>query len=200
MASDDQLRTLARTYAEALFRVGEERGVAEDILQQLEEIVRFGDAHTAFRQAFLSPLASPEQRATGIEHLLRGRADDVLVDFYQVLNRKGRPMLLPAVAEAYRAVFQESRGIVDVRVESAAPLDDVVRERLRQAIRKRLGLEARLLEAVVPELLGGIVVRIRDAKFDTSLKTKLERLRHTLLERGSNEIIRGASSPTEEMR
>lgn len=200
MASDDQLRDLARTYAEALFRVAEEKRAAEEVLEQLEELVRLGDEHPGFRRAFLSPLASPAQRAQGIERLLRGRAQDVLVDFYQVLNRKGRPTLLPAVAEAYREVLQEARGIVDVYVESAAALGDSDRQRLQQAILARTGLKSRLLERVEPDLLGGLVLRIRDAKFDTSLKTKLERLRVALLERGSSEIIRGGSPPPEEMR
>lgn len=200
MASDDQLRELARTYAVALFRVAEEQGTAEEVLEQLEELVRLGEDHPGFRKAFLSPLASPDQRAQGIERLLRGHALDVLVDFYQVLNRKGRPTLLPAVAEAYREVLQKARGIVDVPVASAAALDDSDRLRLQQAILARTGFKARLLERVDPDLLGGLVLRIRDAKFDTSLKTKLERLRVALLERGSNEIIRGGSSPTEETR
>jgi F-type H+-transporting ATPase subunit delta len=200
MAGEERSADLARVWAEALLRVAEERGVAEVVLDQLEEIVAYGDRHPEFGRAFMSPLAGPRQRADGLERIFRGRAHDVLVDFYQVLNRKGRPGLLGAVARQYRALLQAARGVVDVDVRSAVPLDDAGRERVRGAIRKRTGLEPRLIERVDPSLLGGLVVRVGDAKYDTSLSNQLERVRHALLERATSEIIQGRTGTPEEMR
>lgn len=200
MAGEERSADLARVWAEALLRVAEERGVAETILEQIEQIVAYGERHPEFGRAFMSPLAGPEQRAAGLERIFRGRAHDVLVDFYQVLNRKGRPGLLGAVARQYRAALQAARGVVDVDVRSAVPLDDAGRERVRGAIRKRTGLEPRLIERVDPSLLGGLVVRVGDAKYDTSLSNQLERMRHALLERATSEIIQGRTGTPEEMR
>jgi F-type H+-transporting ATPase subunit delta len=197
MAGDDKLAGLARIYAEALLRVAEERQCADEVLDQLEDIVGYGERHPDFRRAFLSLLAAPAQRAAAVEKLFRGRFHDVLVDFYEVLNRKGRPELLPEVARAYRAVLQEARGIVDVAVTSPSPLAEPDRERLRDAVKSRTGLTARLLERVDPGLLGGLVVRVRDAKFDTTLKTKLERLHDALLARASSAIIQDRSQAPE---
>lgn len=200
MAGEERSADLARVWAEALLRVAEERGVAELVLDQLEAIVAYGERHPEFGRAFMSPLAGLRQRAAGLERIFRGRAHDVLVDFYQVLNRKGRPGLLGAVARQYRALLQAARGVVDVDVRSAVPLDDAGRERVRGAIRKRTGLEPRLIERVDPSLLGGLVVRVGDAKFDTSLSNQLERMRQALLERATSEIIQGRTGTPEEMR
>ena len=51
-------------------------------------------------------------------------------------------------------------------------------------------------ERVEPGLLGGLVVRAHDRKFDTSLRSKLDRLRDQLSQRTSQEIIlaRGRAS------
>jgi F-type H+-transporting ATPase subunit delta len=200
VAGEERSADLARVWAEALFRVAEEKGVAETVLDQIEQIAGWGATHPEFGRALLSPLASPEERAQGLERIFRGRAHDVLVDFLQVLNRKGRSALLGAVARQYRAVLQAARGVVDVTVASAVALDDAGRERVRSAVRKRTGLEPRLVEKVDPSLLGGLVVRVGDAKYDTSLSTKLERMRHALLERATSEIIQGRTRTPEEMR
>lgn len=197
MASEERLAGLAGTYAEALFQVAEEQGVAEQVLAELEAIVALGDEHPAFRQALLSPLAAPSQRAEAVERAFRGRVSDVLVDFYQVLSRRGRPELLRAIAKAYRAVLQRERRILDVRVASAVPLDEALRERIGKAVRDRTGFTARLIESVDPALIGGLVLRLRDWKFDSTMKRSLERLHAALLERASNEIIRGAGSAPE---
>lgn len=200
MAGDEKRAGLAGIYAEALLRVAEEKGCADDVLAELEEIVAYGERDAAFRRAFLSLLASPAQRAASIERTLRGRANDVLIDFYQVLNRKGRPDLLPEVAAAYRRALQEARSVVDVAVTSAVPLSEADRERVRVAVHRRSGLTARLIERVDKGLLGGLVLRVRDGKLDTTLKTKLERLHTALLERASNEIIQSRSQSSEVKR
>jgi F-type H+-transporting ATPase subunit delta len=200
MAADEKSAELAGIYAEALLRVAEEQGCADDVLAQLEELVAYGERDPAFRRAFLSLLARPAQRAASIERLLRGRAHDVLVDFYQVLNRKGRPDLLPEVAVAYRRALQTARGEIDVTVTSAVPLPAAAHERVRAAVRQRTGLSARLLERIDPGVLGGLVVRVGDTQLDTTLETKLERLQAALNERASNEIIQGRSLSSEEKR
>lgn len=197
MASDERLSGLAATYAEALFEVAEPAGVADSVLEEIEALVAMGAEHPAIRQALLSPLVAPAQRAEAVEHALRGRLSDVLVDFYQVVNRRGRADLLPEIAKAYRSIYQRERKILDVRVASAVPLDDVLRGRIRSAVKGRTGFDARLLEQVEPELIGGLVLRLRDWKFDSSLKRSLERLHAALLERASNEIIRGGSTAPE---
>jgi F-type H+-transporting ATPase subunit delta len=200
MAGEERSADLARVWADALLRVAEEKGVAEAVLDQIEQIAGWGETHPEFGRALLSPLASTDERAAGLERIFRGRAHDVLVDFLQVLNRKGRAGLLGAVARQYRAALQAARGVVDVAVTSAVALDDAGRERVRAAVAKRTGLQPRLVEKVDPSLLGGLVVRVGDAKYDTSLSTKLERMRHALLERATSEIIQGRTGTPEEMR
>jgi F-type H+-transporting ATPase subunit delta len=200
MAGDEKRAGLAGIYAEALLRVAEENDCADELLDELEEIVAFGERDPLFRSAFLSLLASPGQRAAAIEKILRGRVHDVLVDFYQVLNRKGRPALLPEVAGAYRRALQAARGIVDVTVTSPVPLTAADRERVSDVIKRRTGLTARLIERVDAGLLGGLVVQVRDGKYDTTIKRKLERLHTALLERASNEIIQSRSQSSEVKR
>lgn len=200
MAGDERTGDLARIWAAALLRVAEEQGVSDAVLGELEEVARYGEANPGFARAFLSSVGPAEQRRAAFERILRGRVSEVFADFVQVLDRKGRSGLLPEVARAYRAALQASRGIVDVEVVSVAPLGGAERERVAAAVRRRTGLEARLIERIDPSLLGGLVVRVRDSKFDSSLRTRLEKMRHALLERATHEIIQGRTQPSEEKR
>lgn len=200
MASDQQSADLARIWAVALMRVAEEQGVAEQVLDEIEGIVAYAADNPAVGRTLLSAVSPADQRRASLERVLRGRVTPVFADFVQVLERKGRIELLPAVARAYRAALQEARGIVDVEVVSAVPLDDSQRNRVAAAVRKRSGLAARLVERVDPALLGGLVVRVRDTKFDSSLGARLERTRHALLERATREIIEGRNRSSEEKR
>lgn len=196
MPGDDRQDAIARVYAEALFRLSEARGESEQLLGELAELVRFSREHPGIAEPLLSPLADPAKRRASIDRIFRGRASDLFVDTLQVLNARGRLALFAAVAEAFRNLFQRSRQVLDVHVETAVPLSAEQRAALAELTLALTGSRANLLESVEPRLLGGLVVRARDRKFDTSLRSKLDRLRGLLSQRASQEIIlaRGQAS------
>jgi len=196
MPGDDRQDAIAKVYAEALFRLSEARGESEQLLGELAELVRFSREHPGIAEPLLSPLAEPAKRRASIETVFRGRASDLFVDTLQVLNARRRLSLFPAVAEAFRKLFQRSRKVLDVHVETAVPLSPEQRAALVELTMKLTGSRANLFEKVEPGLHGGLVVRVRDRKFDTSLRSKLDRFRGLLSQRASQEIIlaRGQAS------
>jgi F-type H+-transporting ATPase subunit delta len=196
MPGDDRQHAVAKIYAEAIFRLSEAGGESEQLLGELAELVRFGREHPGVAEPLLSPLADPGKRRASIERIFRGRASDLFVDTLQVLNARRRLFLFSAVAEAFRKLFQRSRQVLDVHVETAVPLSPEQRAALAELTLELTGSRANLLESVAPRLLGGLVVRVGDRKLDTSLRSKLDRFRDLLSQRASQEIIlaRGQAS------
>ncbi len=189
MASfDDRMLAVARVYAEAMLGLAEKRGEAESLNEELAQVARLYARDPGFRDFVASPLIDVEEREESLERAFRGRASELLVDSLQILNRKGRMSLLPAVAEVFRRLYREHLRQVEVDVTSAIALSDDQRRRLQEAIRRRTGRDAILSESVDPSLLGGLVVRLEDRKIDASVATQLERLSETLLSRASREI------------
>lgn len=185
---DDEMLAVARVYAEAMLGLAETRGEAESLNDELADLARLYAREPGFRDFVSSPLIDTEEREESVEHVFRGRASELLVDSLQILNRKGRLGLLPAVAEVYRRLYRAHLRQVEVDVTSAVALSDDQRERLQAAIRRRTGRDGILSESVDPSLLGGMVVRLEDQKIDASVSTQLERLSETLLDRASREL------------
>lgn len=193
MASfSDRTVALARIYGDALFGLAEARGKADEIGEELRELDRaLDDIDPRLRGYLASPLVDTESRSELLEDAFRGRLDDLLVDFLQVLNRRRRGDLLAAVAAVYEQTLNRRRGRVEVRVVSAVALDEGQRQKIRAAVRQRLGKEAVLEETVEPSLLGGAVFHIGDEKTDGSVATRLDGLSKALLARASREIHAG---------
>ena len=63
---------------------------------------------------------------------------------------------------------------------SAHPLTDVQREQLRARLIEAGYGNVNIQEAVDPSLLGGLVVRIGARLYDTSLKSRLQRLQYAM--------------------
>lgn len=190
---DGQQLALGAVYARAILAVAGQRGLADEVLEELAELSALLDRDSAFAEVVANPVIDAEAKSRLFEKALRGRASDLLVDALQVVGRKGRLDLLPAIAEAYRREHRRVRGIVDVQVRSAVPLSDELRARLAEAAARFTGKRPHLIERVDPSLIGGLVVQIGDDKIDSSIASRLKNLGAALRKRGAEEIHRGTA-------
>lgn len=202
MAFNDKEMGIARVYARSLLSLaqegGAEGGKAEELQGDLAAVVTLADESPEVARLLGDPLVGSEERRRVIERAFRGKASDLLVDALQVVARKGRLALLPAIAESFRLEHQKARGIVDVFVTTAVPLSDALRSRLTQAIASRIGMQCHLIEEIDPDILGGLVVRVGDQKIDTSVARELGKLSEAFRGRASREILSGKAYTAEE--
>jgi len=196
-AIQDKQSAVAGVWADSLMARAAAAGREDELLAELDGVLELFERETELESLLASPIVDDDAKRTLLEKALRGRASDLLVDGLQVMRRKGRLGLVRAVARAYRAAWLVRRGRVEVRVASAVPLDDALRAALTSAAERRTGREPILVERVDEDLIGGLVVRIGDDKFDSSVASDLARLERALLERSSHELLSGKSYFTE---
>ena len=180
---------LAKVYAEAMIQLAESKGEMDLLARELADFASRIEQSADLASFLASPLIDREARETAVEKLFRGKYSDLFIDSLQVLNRKGRANLVPAVAEAYALAREERLGRIRIIVRSAAPLTDELRAGLRDVAARYTNKEAELAEEIDESLIGGLVVQIGDEKFDGSVRTKLVRLGEALRERASREIF-----------
>ncbi|MCH9650705.1 MAG: ATP synthase F1 subunit delta [Deltaproteobacteria bacterium] len=189
---DDKTIAVARVYSEALLSLARELGEEESLLSELQGLASVIETDSKFRDFLSSPLVDATPRKSSLETMFRNQASDLLVDTLQVLNRKNRLGLLPAISQTYQEAYNDLRHQIDVHLTSAIPLSESQRERIREAVKKKMGLESHLIERVDPSLIGGMVLQIGDRKADASIATELRTLNTTLLTRASRQIQSGA--------
>jgi F-type H+-transporting ATPase subunit delta len=189
---------VARVYAEALLELAEADGVADEVLQQLDAFGRLLDRVPKLEPLLTNPFVETASKSALIERDLRDRLHDLIVNTLEVMNRKGRLGLARSLIVAYRDAFETARGIQQVRVVSALPLNDRQRDEIARAAARFTGRTPRLVEAVDESLIGGVVLYAGDRKLDASLRRDLEEAEDRLAERASAEMQRGAERYVEE--
>ncbi len=188
---NDKELALARVYGGSMLELAAAQDRADGLLAELGDLLALLDGNARFEEFLSSPMVDVSARSATLEKVFRGKVSDLLLDSLQVLNRKERLPLLRAITEAYRLAHQELRGLVDVQVLTAVPLPDKMREKLRDAAARFTGRQAQLVESVDESILGGMILRIGDTKFDTSVSAKLRKLGGCLHERAAQEIHGG---------
>lgn len=186
--SEEQL-AIARNYAEGLLNAADNAGQADEILREIEEIeADVFRPNPNFVHLLGSTQLSESDRARILNDIFNGRASDLMLRFLQVLNRHGRLVLLPAVAQEVRRLSNIRHNRVPVLVKSAAPLDDAQRAALGNRIGRMIGATPLLEVTTDPSLIGGIIIKVGDYVYDASVKNRLEQLRQRLIEGKTHEI------------
>lgn len=180
---------IASVYADALLRAAQKHGQAADVLQELDTLV--GDllqGTPEMRAFFVSGAIGRRRKAETISRVFSGRASDLLLNLLLVLNDNDRLELVRPIAAAYRTLYDERAGRIQVHVQSAVPLAEHQRERLLRKLRDTFRKEPVLQADVNPGLLGGMVVRVGDWLYDQSVRGRLDNIRNQLIERSSYEV------------
>jgi F-type H+-transporting ATPase subunit delta len=180
---------LARVYAEALLAAAIDAGQVDEVGQELESLVQdVLDADPSVEAFLASPAVGRKAKTEAIDQAFGDRVSRLVRNLLGVLNQNNRLWLIRQIAGAYRDLLDQRAGRVRVRVASAVPLTDDQRNRLIHALATRLQKTPVLSMTVNPELLGGLVVRVGDQVFDTSVRTRLETLRSHLIEQGNSYV------------
>lgn len=189
---DVGVQRLAKVYAEALINTADRRGQSDEVLEELDSLVRdLFAADPSFEGFLISGAIGREEKAAILKKAFESRASEVFCNFMLVLNEHDRLFLVRPVLAAAREIRDERARRVRVQVRSAAPLVEDQRQRLENQLRGLLEKEPVMDVQVDPDLLGGVVVRVGDMVYDASVRTQLDTLYHQLIERSSHEIQSG---------
>jgi F-type H+-transporting ATPase subunit delta len=183
---DDATRHVACIYSEALLGAADKSGQSQEVLEQLEELVRdVLSRDRAFALFLSSAVVSRDHKREALRRAFEGKILEILYHFLQVLNDHNRLGILREVAVMMRDIHDRRAGRMRVEVACATPLDDDQRERLRHELRDKFKREPILSVRVDPELLGGLTVKVDDWVYDGSVRARLERLRNQLMSQAS---------------
>ena len=172
---------LADRYAAALYAFAEDSRALDAVVAEMEQLGRLIDASADFRRLLGSPLIDIHDARKAAFAVLEGEGFGKPVrDFVGVVASNRRLRDLRQMVGAFARLVAEKRGVITATVASAHPLSDVQRQQLRARLIEAGYGNVNIVEQVEPDLLGGLVVRVGARLYDTSLKSRLQRLQFAM--------------------
>ena len=180
---------IARVYALAFMEVAAKSPDATALVDEVTSLVEdVLNRSPQLDETFRSALVSPEQKERLLDRMLSGRASAPVLNFLKVLARHGRLAILRPIARLLKRLDAERRGLTDVEVRVATPIDDALRAEIHNRLRKTMGGEPVLHVFVDPSLIAGMVIRVGDRVYDGSVNTQLEYTRRAMIDRVTETI------------
>ena len=169
-----ELATVARPYAEALFRVAQsgDLNAWSEIVSELGQIGANADLQ-AFAQ---NPNVTAAQLADVIASLVKSPLSAEAKNFIAMLAENGRVALLPEIGVQFQELKNAQEGAADAQIFSAFELSAGQLAQLVATLEKKFGRKLNPLVSVDPSLIGGVRVVVGDEVLDTSVRARLQQM------------------------
>jgi F-type H+-transporting ATPase subunit delta len=172
---------LADRYATALYAHASDLHALDAVVDEMEQLGRLIDASADLQRLLASPLIDVNTAQKALRTALAAQGfSKIVLDFVGVLVANRRMRAVRGVVVAFAALVAEKRGVVAAIVETAHPLTDVQEQALRARLIEAGFGNVDIVKKVDPSLLGGLVVKIGARLFDSSLKSRLQRLQYAM--------------------
>jgi F-type H+-transporting ATPase subunit delta len=173
-----EINTIARPYAEAVFRVSTpaDRGVWLAQLEQLAEIASNPMMHSVIGD----PRLTSAQIYSVIDGVFKPPMQGFAKNFVETLIDNGRLEALPEIAAQFRELANHAAGTADAVIYSAFAIDDAQLKVLVASLEKRFACKIAPQVVVDQSLIGGVRVVVGDQVLDSSVRGKLDDMRVAL--------------------
>ena len=176
--STSAISGVAGRYASALFELADDAKALDQVAEDLATFRRMAAESADFARLLASPvIGRPLQGKALLAVLDAAGIKGLTRNFVGTVAANGRARDLVAMATAFLAELAKRRGETSASVTSAVPLSPEQLQHLSDALRSVLGTNKVSIDAhVEPDILGGLVVKVGSRLFDSSIRSKLQRL------------------------
>jgi len=173
--------TIAKNYAETLLVLATRAKDLRGWGKMLTEVATAMREQPALKLFLESPRVSTAQKSEVIGKALTDRMPRLMLRFIQTVITHRRQMLIPAIAEEYLNLVDESEGRLHARVTVAKETDDAGRDAIAAHLSRMFGKDVVPHLIVDPSIMGGVVVHVGDTVLDGSVRKSLASLRRRML-------------------
>lgn len=172
---------IAERYASALFDLADERKALDEVAEDLRSLKRMLDESDDLRKLVRSPVVKSEDQGRAMAAIAdRAQLSPLTRNFIGVVAKNRRLFALEGMIAGYLQILARRRGEITAQVTAAKPLSDAQMAALQDSLRQVVAGKVSVDLTVDPSLLGGLVVKVGSRLFDSSIRTKLQRMQQAI--------------------
>ena len=170
-------------YASALYDLAAEKKVVDLVLEDLRFLQKCIQENKDLKLLAKSPLITSSDKLNIFEKILsKQNADNLTSTFLKVISSNKRFAKFSSIISQFININSQKRGDVLADVTSADELSDNQKNGIQDHLKKTLGEKLSLNFNVDRKIIGGLIVKVRSKMIDSSLATKINKLKIAMRE------------------
>jgi F-type H+-transporting ATPase subunit delta len=182
---DPSVSGVSGRYATALFELARDEKSIDAVRADLDRFDALLNDSADLKRLVRSPVFSADAQSRALNAVLdRAGISGISANFLKVLTANRRLFAVAEMIRAFRALVAKFRGEASADVTVAETLSDKNLDALKTALKSVTGKDVTLNVKVDPSIIGGLVVKLGSRMVDSSLRTKLNSIKHAMKEAG----------------
>jgi len=169
----------ASRYVKSLLGLAVEKGALEQVHNDMLLFSKVCEENSAFALMLKNPIIKHDKKRDILTKIFQGKVHALTLAIFDIITRKNREPLLPAIAREFHLAYNEFNGIGRATLITATPVVDAeLRAKFESMVKQISGRsQIELIEKVDQEMIGGFVLNVGDRRIDASIKNKLKALK-----------------------
>ncbi|MGD0334386.1 MAG: F0F1 ATP synthase subunit delta [Xanthobacteraceae bacterium] len=174
---------MAGRYATALFELARETNSIDAVKADLERFDAMVGESADLNRLVRSPVFSAAEQLQALSAVLdRAGIGGLAAKFLKLVTMNRRLFAARDIVRGYRELVALHKGEATAEITVAEQLKDDHVAALKSALQAVSGKDVDLNIKIDPAIIGGLVVKLGSRMVDTSLRTKLNAIRHAMKE------------------
>ena len=170
-------------YASALYNLSEESKNVDVVLKDLAFLQKCIKENKELKLLVKSPLIASNDKRKIMEKILSEQsADKLTTTFIKVISNNKRFANLSSIISQFKSINSEKRGNILADVTSADQLSDEQKNGIKDQLKLIIGEKLSLNFLVDKKIIGGLIVKVGSKMIDSSLASKINKLKIAMKE------------------
>ncbi|MBL4652817.1 MAG: ATP synthase F1 subunit delta [Flavobacteriales bacterium] len=167
----------ASRYAKSLLSLAIEQKVLEDVNKDMSFVASTCKSSSDLMLLLKSPIVKTDKKRSILNAIFSKKVGKLVLSFLEIITKKKRESIILDIALAFTAQYNSHKNITSAKVSTAVALDKDLKSKIMEIVKTASKGEVEIEEEINKELIGGFVIKIGDQQVDSSIQSKLQKLK-----------------------
>lgn len=175
-------KLISKTYGDALLELVTEKGNIDDMFEEVRALSEILKDNPDYVELINNPRIDMDNKIDAIENVFKGRLSDDLTGFLVTVVSKGRFSEIDKIFEYFMDEVNKLKGVGTAYVTTPMELSAEEKKKVEERLLQTTSYKSMNMNYVIDEsLIGGMRIKIGDRVVDSSVSTKIAKLKQSLM-------------------
>ncbi len=174
---------ISQRYALALYELSKESNKTDEFTTNIISFIKVFNSNENLRNFVKDPTYSSEDQKKIFEKVLNiMNLNKIVKNFFTLLIIKKRIFFIDKIIDEFLKIVSFKKGEISAKLISSKKIDEKTLLEIEKEISENMKGSIKLNYKIDESLIGGIVLQVGSLMIDTSIKSKLQKYKKTMIE------------------
>jgi len=176
------LSTIRVRYAKAFYALAKEQNLLDVLKTDIQRVAEVCSQSIEFIELLESPVVKTSKKIFLITKIFSTEVNQLTINFLTLITRNKREAEIPGICRNFIDLVRKDQNIKTASVITATEIGNELTSKIKLMIEKELQVTIELSSKINPNIIGGLILRVDDKQYDSSIATQLKKVKEKLLE------------------